>query len=174
MFTNKKQRYHGNELFWAESSMSLAGLVRLTYEPFLRASVWVQGAWTVYIRPAILISCVRRGWCGAVWSSLDSNWGSHLLPGKPWTRVQLVGSRKGRLPGPPTTEPGTEAPPALSSSGGLRVASVLSYSDSPSGHEDSQTATAARESRSRTRVWRDAHVSLASYARRVFYHIRIS
>ena len=81
---------------------------------------------------------------------------------------------KGRLPGPPPTEPGTEAPPALSSSGGLRVASVLSYSDSPSGHEDSQTVTAARESRSRTRVWRDARVSLASYAGRVFYHIRIS
>ena len=139
-------------------------------QPFLRASARVQGIWTVYIRPTILTSCVRRGWCGAVWLSLDSN----LLPGKPWTRVQLAWRRKGRLPAPPATEPGHRGSYHPEPLRWLVCSQCPFIQRQPLWPREDTDLDCGQESRSRTQVWTDAHTPLASYAGHVFYHIRIS
>ena len=149
--------------------MSLAGLVRLTYsrtyEP--QPESRVLGLCTSD-PPSSSAVCAEPDV-----GLFESAWIQTYSLGSPGPGFSLSGGgRDSLLPLQPQSR-GIEAPITLSSSGGLHVASVLSYSDSPSGHEKTQTLTVARKAEQDTSV-DGAHVSLASSARHVFYDIRIS
>lgn len=121
--------------------MSLAGLVCLTYshsyEPQPEYRVFGLCTSDPPSSPAV---CAE-----ADVGLFDSAWIQTYSLGSPGPGFSLPGGgRDGFLPLQPRSR-GIEAPITLSPSGGLCVASVLSYSDSPSGHEKTQTLTVARK-----------------------------
>lgn len=99
MFTNKKQRYHQNKMFWAESRVSLAGLVYLTHSrPYEHHPEYgARGPRTSH-PPASPAMCsdADMGLSEAAWTQTEHS----------WTRAQLVRRRKGQLAPTPTTELG--------------------------------------------------------------------
>ena len=129
--------------------MSLAGLVRLTYSHSYKPQPEYRVFGLCTSNPPSSPAVCAEADVGL----FESAWIQTYSPGSPGPGFSLSGGgRDSFLPLQPRRR-GIEAPITLSCSGGLRVASVLPNSDSPSGHEKTQTLTVAGESRNRTRMW---------------------